>query len=44
MAEFIDNTGFNMLSKCCWCEGNTKGIQIYTKIQNLPSHTNQVDR
>jgi hypothetical protein len=43
MTDFINITGCNVLSECCWCEGNTKGIHIYVKIQNLPSYTNQVD-
>lgn len=43
MDEFINKTGLNMLSECCWCVGNTKGIHIYVKINNLPSYKNQVD-
>ena len=43
MTDFINITGCNVLSECCWCEGNTKGIHIYVKIKNLPSYTNQVD-
>ena len=43
MSDFISQTGCDTFKDCCWVVGNTKGIHIYTKINNMIEYTNQVD-
>ena len=43
MSDFISQTGCDTFKDCCWVAGNTKGIHIYTKINNMIEYTNQVD-
>lgn len=31
----------NIIEKCPWSEGNTKGIHIYLKLSNVPKYSNQ---
>ena len=43
MDDFVRQTGCDTFKDCCWVVGNTKGIHIYTKINNMIEYTNQVD-
>jgi len=40
----LDNPDtYNILKKCAWTKGNTKGIHIYIKLKNVPKYSNQQD-
>ena len=41
MEDFIKKTKIDLFKKCCWIEGNTKGIHIYLKVKNMPQYSNQ---
>jgi len=41
MEDFIKKTGCSIFKDCCWTKGNTKGIHIYTKINNMIEYSNQ---
>ena len=41
MDDFIENTGCELFKDCCWTTGNTKGIHIYVKINNIIDYTDQ---
>lgn len=41
MDDFIQKTGCTIFKDCCWTQGNTKGIHIYTKINNMIEYSNQ---
>ena len=41
MDDFINKTGCSLFKNCCWIQGNTKGIHIYTKINNMVSYSDQ---
>ena len=41
MEDFIAETGVQIFKNCCWVEGNTKGIHIYLKINNMIDFTNK---
>jgi hypothetical protein len=41
MDDFIENTGCELFRDCCWTTGNTKGIHIYVKINNMIDYTDQ---
>lgn len=41
--DFIQKTGYTMFEGCTWIPGNTKGIHIYVKINNMVEFTNQQD-
>jgi phage/plasmid-associated DNA primase len=43
MEEFISSTGCNIFKNCTWVKGNTKGIHIYLRINNMIEFTNQQD-
>ena len=43
MDDFIKHSSCDILKKCCWVKGNTKGIHIYTRVTNMIEYTNQVD-
>ncbi len=40
----LDNPNYDaydIIKKCAWAKGNTKGIHIYIKLKNVPEYTNQ---
>jgi hypothetical protein len=41
MDEFVEKTGCDIFKNCCWVKGNTKGIHIYLKIENMIEYSNQ---
>jgi hypothetical protein len=41
MQDFINITGCDLFKNCCWVKGNTKGIHIYVKINNMIHYSNQ---
>lgn len=41
--DFIVQTGCDLFKNCPYIKGNTKGIHIYVKINNMPEYSNQVD-
>ena len=41
MDDFIYKTGVNIFKNCCWVQGNTKGIHIYLKINNMVKISDQ---
>lgn len=41
MEDFIADTGCDLFKDACWVEGNTKGIHIYIKIDNMVKFTDK---
>ena len=41
MEDFIAKTGIQIFKNCCWIQGNTKGIHIYLKINNMVDNKDQ---
>ena len=41
MKDFIAKTGIQIFKNCCWIQGNTKGIHIYSKINNMVDNKDQ---
>lgn len=41
MDEFIEKTGYDIFKNSPWVKGNTKGIHIYIKINNMVQYSNQ---
>jgi len=41
MDDFINKTKCTIFKDCCWIKGNTKGIHIYVKINNMINYSDQ---
>ena len=43
MDDFIESTGCKLFKDSCWTTGNTKGIHIYIKINNMVEYSDEID-